>query len=417
MSILKDLQKGSFISFILGALNKLIGFGLQYLLVHWISSEGYGFYTYTLSIIAILAPLSLLGLRTYVLRFVSSNVVQSKWAEAKGNIFISNLLAIISSVFVIIVAELIIGSFKNIEIGQKNILQIGMVLILFINLSIIREETLRALKHIFASRFLEMLLMPVIMIIGILVLSYLEINDPLAAIILRAVAIFIIFIIGAIIVRHFLPVDIKHVRSRKYDLKVLFSVSLPMLFAGSMRIVTAKTDIIMLGHLNTMEGVGVYNVCSNIARFAVFGLIAINSIAAPLISRTYIKGEHVQLQRVVSLSVFGSGTFGLLISIGIVIFGRKVLGIFGAEFLKGFYPLLVLTAGHFINSAFGPVGFMLTMTGYQNFLAFVLFVSAALNISLNFILIPYIGLLGASVSSMISMVMRFGMEEKRARSI
>jgi O-antigen/teichoic acid export membrane protein len=69
------------------------------------------------------------------------------------------------------------------------------------------------------------------------------------------------------------------------------------------------------------------------------------------------------------------------------------------------YPaLVILTIGQFINALAGPVGYLMTMTRYQNEAALILVVSAGLNIGLNIFLIPAYGLIGAALATAGSMI-------------
>jgi O-antigen/teichoic acid export membrane protein len=66
--------------------------------------------------------------------------------------------------------------------------------------------------------------------------------------------------------------------------------------------------------------------------------------------------------------------------------------------------LMILTVGQFVNAAAGSVGYILQMTGHQKFHQNVILIGTIMNITLNWILIPVYGLVGAAIASAIGMI-------------
>jgi O-antigen/teichoic acid export membrane protein len=66
----------------------------------------------------------------------------------------------------------------------------------------------------------------------------------------------------------------------------------------------------------------------------------------------------------------------------IALFARPLLSLFGAEFTAAVASLLVLTAAQVLNAAFGPVGYLATMSGQQAAAARVCCIVAALSLPL-----------------------------------
>jgi len=94
-----------------------------------------------------------------------------------------------------------------------------------------------------------------------------------------------------------------------------------------------------------------------------------------------------------------------LILIAYFLFSHQILSLFGKEFIKGTSALIILSAGQFINSASGSVGYFLVMTGYERDTVVGIGLSAALNVALNALLIPRWGIEGAAVATSSSMVL------------
>ena len=78
---------------------------------------------------------------------------------------------------------------------------------------------------------------------------------------------------------------------------------------------------------------------------------------------------------------------------------------FGLDFIEGKTALYVLLFGQLINVLCGPVGYILMMTNKQKILRNIIVVSALLNISLNILLIPEYGILGAAFATTASLIL------------
>ena len=76
-----------------------------------------------------------------------------------------------------------------------------------------------------------------------------------------------------------------------------------------------------------------------------------------------------------------------------------LLRLFGPGFDVARPALLILAGAQLVNALAGSVGILMSMTGHQNAVSVVLAFAAALNVGLNFALIPRYGLIGAAVAT------------------
>jgi O-antigen/teichoic acid export membrane protein len=84
--------------------------------------------------------------------------------------------------------------------------------------------------------------------------------------------------------------------------------------------------------------------------------------------------------------------------IGVVIFGRLVLSMFGPDFVRAFPILLMLVVSQLIRAAFGPSMLTLISAGAQKNVVIV-FSIAIVGFALgNLILVPMFGLIGAGAA-------------------
>jgi O-antigen/teichoic acid export membrane protein len=76
--------------------------------------------------------------------------------------------------------------------------------------------------------------------------------------------------------------------------------------------------------------------------------------------------------------------------------------LFGAEYRGAFGILVVLLAAHLLGAALGPAQQVLMMSGQQKAVMRVMALSAICHIAGLFILIPWLGALGAAVATLLS---------------
>jgi O-antigen/teichoic acid export membrane protein len=182
-------------------------------------------------------------------------------------------------------------------------------------------------------------------------------------------------------------------------------VALPMFLMDGAHVVLDRTDLLMLGAMRTVNEVGVYSAAVQTATWVNFPLFAVNAITAPVYAALYAQGDRTSLQRVVSMVAHWFFWIALAIALSLIGFGVPVLHLFGDEFGVARWALVALALGQLVNVGAGSVGYLLMMTGHQLPCAQVFFVSAVVNVILNAIAIPRLGMLGAAIATALSMML------------
>jgi len=165
-----------------------------------------------------------------------------------------------------------------------------------------------------------------------------------------------------------------------------------------------QADLILVGFFLDSSQIGIYAAAKKIAMLIVFGLVAVNIIAAPMISELWHQGRKQELQRMLTLAARGIFAFTLPVSLAMIIFGKQILSLFGPEFTAAYWPLVIIAGGQIVNSLAGSVGAIMTMTGHQNSVAVILAISMASNIILNFLLIPAFSIIGAAIAMSLTLI-------------
>jgi O-antigen/teichoic acid export membrane protein len=183
----------------------------------------------------------------------------------------------------------------------------------------------------------------------------------------------------------------------------ILSTSMPMLMTQTMAFVIGQTGVILLGVFRSEAEVGYYAIAVRLATLTTFVLVAINSMAGPKFSELFHTGKMDELFHVAKKStklIFWATSPILL---GLIILGSPVLSIvFGGDFALAYPSLVFLSIGQFISSISGSTGFFMNMTGCEKNLRNIILGAAVINVLMNLILIPPLGMVGAAVAAMTS---------------
>ncbi len=172
-----------------------------------------------------------------------------------------------------------------------------------------------------------------------------------------------------------------------------------------MQSLSGQVDILMLGFLSTVSAVGAYKVVVSGAALAIFGLQVVGMVITPKFASAYAKENYKEMQRIASIGSLLSFIMTLPVVIVFYYFGIEILSfIYGNEYSVGYRALVIISIGQAINAFFGSSIAILTMSGNEKFVINGMFLSVAINIILNIVLIPGFGIDGAAIGVAVSML-------------
>ena len=178
-------------------------------------------------------------------------------------------------------------------------------------------------------------------------------------------------------------------------------VSFAALLIGmqALEFLTSQSDRIILGiYLNVRE-VGIYSVAASMVVFVGLFLQSINQIFAPTIAELFAKGEHDLLLRLYQTLTKWSLGLTIPLALGMMMFAKPLMGIFGSDFREGWPVLAIATIGQLVNCGVGSVGFLLLMSDQQTRVFRAQAITVVITVGLNLALIPRLGLIGAAIAT------------------
>jgi O-antigen/teichoic acid export membrane protein len=221
-------------------------------------------------------------------------------------------------------------------------------------------------------------------------------------------------VILAIIIAAFASLILNFILSRRInDYKLNFkpiidrAILIPAMWfglAGMLGFIWQRIDTIMISLLSNMTQVGLYTPAVNYVGIGDMAVVALTSAFFPIIS----KAAHERKISNKELSkYFGYFAVAGLVAVGITYaFGGPVMIFaFGPKFADSIVFINVLIIGFAINLLTIPTSLLLDATDNQKVHVLNATYMAGTNISLNWILIPTLGALGAAYSTTIARIL------------
>lgn len=183
----------------------------------------------------------------------------------------------------------------------------------------------------------------------------------------------------------------------------LLKVSAPIAAAGAFATLLLLTDRLLVGYFLSEADAGLYQALSMFSVFFVTVLTAFKTIAAPMLSTAHRFQDPDELRRAYQLSTRWSLYLSLPVAAVLIAAPEQAMRtVFGDQYLGAGTVLIVLTLGQLANLLTGPVDHMLMMTGFARLWTWITGAVFVLNLALNWVLIPQLGLLGAAWATLIS---------------
>lgn len=218
-------------------------------------------------------------------------------------------------------------------------------------------------------------------------------------------------IVGVIIELHFF--DLHLVNFSWQHVKSLSTFSFWIFLTTSGMLVFSYSDTIMIGYFMTNADVGVYRIVLQFTLVASFAANGILSALWPKVSRWGKTGEIELIEESISRAISYSLLLAVPVLAGGILMGDKLLYFFyGAEFTKGYPVLIILLIVQVINIFFNLFVSYISALDRQKESFKVTAVAAAANIALNFLLIPVMGIVGAAVATLLSMVLNMVLAQR-----
>lgn len=182
---------------------------------------------------------------------------------------------------------------------------------------------------------------------------------------------------------------------------LLFSI--PQTLSAVLFWAVVWTDTLLLGRLGTAAEVGIYGVATRLLGPANSVSTAVGQMFAPRIAAQDARGDRETLAIMLKRVTYWNTAVSIPIFSTLALVPGPLLSLFGETYAAGATALAILAIGQLLDTAGGPLGVVINMSGrpYINMMNNALV--AGVNVALCFLLIPRYGMVGASLSFAISL--------------
>jgi O-antigen/teichoic acid export membrane protein len=210
--------------------------------------------------------------------------------------------------------------------------------------------------------------------------------------------------VGAIVQFHFF--DLRLVRFSWRHIKSLSTFSFWVFLTSSGVMMYTYADRVIIGYYLSSADVGVYHIALQLAALASFTTIALRSTLWPKVSRWGKIGDFGLIEESLSRAFSYSLILAVPVVAGGILLGDKLLYFFyGAEFAQGYTTLMIMLVVQIVNIFQYFFTMYLGALDHQKDAFKATAVAAAANIALNLILIPVIGIDGAAIATLVTMML------------
>lgn len=399
---LKKIAKGVGIVFAGGMLSNFLSYLYRVIIARYFGPEDYGVFSLGLAVVGIASSFALLGLSTGVTRYTAFFKAGQDYARVKG--VITTALKIVLPASIFLAAVLIAFNRIVAELAfNKPELAIALLILAFaLPFNVLNQvliSTFRGLQKVEYEIYAQNILGNAVKVAAVIVFGLLGygVAGITASWTLASMATFLLAIYY--LEKNVFPIFRTKIKSVTIKRELLF-FSVPLMFAGFIKVIIAWTDTLVLGYFKPSSEVGLYNAALPTADVLNTIPAAITILFLPVVSELF-SGEKIKeiesTYRIVTKWIFYVNFPLFLLT---VFFSRQVLNVlFGASYIPAYQALTILAAGYMLSSIFVPAGQLLTAFKKTKVAMYITLLVGFLNLALNVYLVPLLGITGAAVAT------------------
>lgn len=402
------MAKSSGVVFLGAAVGRVFHFLTQIVLANALGMAAFGAYTLGFSVLNFLGAMSQAGLHQATVRFIAMGRAQEQPEMVRGVVRFAALRVALVSIMLgavlVFLREIIATHLFHDPTLATTLFWTGLVLPFLCGLTWL-GFALRGFRAVAAESIMREIANPSLFLLLCLLAAGLQIISPqivwLALLISTALA----MSYGVMRLRRCLKPYQTSSFLKKNDNgaqqlgKEMRRFSLPIWFSRLFTTIMSQGDRLLIGAFSSVAQVGLYHAAY---RLAAFQSIAMNSFVpmfSAAIAEAHAREEHETIIYYYRLVVRWAMLVTMPLCLICLVFGRKLLHVFGAEFETALPVLFIITLASFIDAGVGPAGQFLQMIGRERTASALVIFTALLTIGLNVWLIPRYGAVGAAIGT------------------
>ncbi|MGF1679548.1 MAG: lipopolysaccharide biosynthesis protein [Candidatus Methylacidiphilales bacterium] len=228
---------------------------------------------------------------------------------------------------------------------------------------------------------------------------------PFSPVIAHALAVVVFAVVALMVCQELLRTEREWAVTGS-TLKELLKLSVPMQLSKGLNWTAHWIDILIMGVFLGAPQIGIYMVLNRLAAFADQVSYSINVYVAPRIAYHHQQQRGKHLSQLTRDSVrYGTLTV-IPLALLLAIICQPLLSWYGADYASAWIAFLILLLSGLIDTACGPVGYLLNMTGKEQSSVHIMVTTTLLRVIFLLVFVGYLqwGLLGAALAHLLFVV-------------
>lgn len=403
---LKLLAKSSIIVFVGLFLSKVLTYVYRIIIARHFGPEIYGVLSLAIMVIGWFIAIFSLGFVEGMIRFIPQYRGKKDFTRINYlinfSILVLSITSILSAIFLYFSSEFIAINIFNtpqLTIFLK-VFSFLIPLTIFSNLFL---GILRSFELISWYSFLLNVFQNLIKLVILILLIFLGFKTN-SVIFSYFLGTFFLAIAAFLIIKYKIPEILKKVnlksKEQKSTKKEFVLYSWPIIFIGVVSSLFYWIDSFAIGFFYGATEVGFYNAAIPIAMLLIFVPELFFQLFVPLINREYTSKNSDSIKELSKQVNKWILIMNLPIFLIIFLFPGAIINLlFGEEYLVATTSLMILSIGFFVYSLSSIGGHLVSMKGKSKIILTNLIITSIINLILNFILVPRLGINGAAIST------------------
>ncbi len=377
------------------------------LMARFVGPEFLGFYSIANAITRIFGVFGMAGLDRGILRYVSFNLGEKDNKSISKWIKVALKLGFIFGFFSVIMqftsSNYITSKFYNGNVDIQNAINYFSIILFFSIVSGIAAHSTQGFKILKYKVLTIQVIQPTILLITLIFLYNIGISN------FHQITLPLILaeILGFIFMFYFLkkinPIKIISIFKEPFNVEII-KFSFPLMLVGLLGMIMHWIDILMLGYFLPPKDVGIYQPAVRTTGIIRLFLVSFSGIFTPMIAELISKNAIREMEQIYKLTCRWIITLAVPFFIIVIVRSEQIMMLFGNDFLEGANLLLLLLSGMLFQAIGNPAGSTLVMAGKTKLVLLNTIFISIINIFLNIVLIPKMGLMGAAWGTAISLI-------------
>lgn len=399
---LPKVAKGAGIVFIGSILGRVAGYLFRIVVARGLGPEEYGLISLGIATISMIGLFTSLGLQKGVTRYVSLYKGRGDKEGIKGTIT-SSLKMLFPLRLLLGIALFLFSEWISINIFQEP--SLSLVLKIMAAAIVIRAfklpfnsaiQAFQRMDYLVYSNNISVYFSRVGLAALLVLLGYGVLGVAFAFVVAIAIGTIVSFYL---LQRKVFPVIKSKVGASKMG-KELFLYSWPLMITGVAGFITGWVDTLMLGWFKNAEVVGFYNAARPTAQLLGAAPHAFGTIFFPVLSELHGRGKEKEMEEVFHTVTKWVLIIALPIAILLILLSPQILKLlFGSTYVVASTALGILVTGFLFSNYFMTSRRLLETVGFTKLLLYISSITALLNLVLNYLMIPLLGMEGAAIAT------------------